>query len=78
MKLTIRSSALDLLASREHTKFELYRKLISKGFESCDVVAIIQELEKQGLQSDERFVENYIIVRSKRGFGPLRIEAELC
>jgi len=78
MPLTIRNSALDLLASREHTKFELQRKLIAKGFEAREIATVVQELEKQGLQSDKRFVESYVTMRSKRGFGPIRIKAELC
>lgn len=76
--LSPRNCALNFLARREHTKFELQRKLIAKGFEVSEITKVIQELEQQGLQSDKRFVESYITMRSKRGFGPVRINAELC
>jgi regulatory protein len=78
MSLTIRSSALNLLASREHTKLELQRKLIAKGFAANEIATVVQELEKQGLQSDKRFVESYVAMRLRRGFGSIRIKAELC
>ena len=78
MPLTLRNSALNLLANREHTKFELQCKLVAKGFEAREIAIVVQELEKQGLQSDKRFVESYVAMRSKRGFGPIRIRAELC
>lgn len=73
----IRQVALNLLARREHTEFELKHKLSAKGFAIVDVGLVVAELTKQGLQSDQRFVESYINMRSGRGFGPLRISAEL-
>ena len=78
MVVGIRTSALNLLAQREHSKVELQNKLVAKGFDVAGVTKVVQELSQQGLQSDERFVEGYIAMRSRRGFGPLRIQAELC
>lgn len=77
MSSKIRSSLLNLLARREHSKFELQQKLSNKGFVPEDVTKIIQDLANQGLQSDDRFVEAYINMRSRRGVGPVRIKAEL-
>jgi regulatory protein len=34
-------------------------------------------LSRQRLQSDERFAEQYVNSRRQRGYGPLRIQAEL-
>jgi regulatory protein len=73
----IRSSALGLLARREHSKFELQQNLSKKGFVSQEVAKIIHELASQGLQSEDRFIEGYVTMRSRRGFGPVRIKAEL-
>ncbi|HBC71254.1 MAG TPA: RecX family transcriptional regulator [Coxiellaceae bacterium] len=73
----IRRSALDILARREHSKFELQHKLSLKGFAVGDIVKITQDLISQGLQSDARFVESYVSMRRNRGFGPVRIKAEL-
>ena len=78
MLMTAHNCALNLLAIREHTKFELHRKLMAKGFAADEIAKVVQELEKQGLQSDKRFTESYVTMRSKRGFGPIRIKAELC
>lgn len=38
---------------------------------------VLKSLHEQNLQSDERFAEVYITYRSERGYGPIRIEAEL-
>lgn len=73
----IRSYALNLLARREHSKLELQNKLFAKGFDSSDIAKVLQELEGSGSQSDPRFIEAYVTMRSRRGFGPERIKAEL-
>lgn len=69
--------AMDLLARREHSQFELARKLRMKGFAEDDIPRTLDSLMKKGLLSDQRFAEHYCRVRSQRGFGPLRIEQEL-
>ena len=74
---TIRNKALDLLARREHTKFELQRKLSAKGFASDEIDLVINELAQKNLQSDERFLASYVRMRADRGFGPVRIKQEL-
>lgn len=38
---------------------------------------VLQQLEEQGLQSDDRFTEQYVRQRRDKGYGPLRIRAEL-
>lgn len=74
----LRQVAFNLLARREHSKFELKNKLIAKGFADDDIDKLLFELAEKGLQSDIRFIENYIMSRSRRGFGPRRIRGELC
>lgn len=74
----IRNCALNLLARREHSKLELQRKLVAKGFADTEIAEVVEKLSCQGLQSDARFVESYINMRWRRGFGPIRIKAELC
>ncbi len=66
-----------LLAAREHSRAELTRKLASRGFDDDLLARVLDELARQGLQSDERYVESYVNERIRKGFGPLRIEAEL-
>jgi len=65
-----------LLSLREHSRFELERKLLRR-FDTALVQQVLQNLEQQGLQSDTRFAEQYVYSRRNRGYGPVRIRAEL-
>ena len=73
----VRRKAMDLLARREHSVAELRRKLLAKGYEPSTVDEQLQKLEQENLLSDRRFTESYVNFRSKKGFGPMRIEQEL-
>jgi len=66
-----------LLARREHTRFELARKLTARGWPAPLVEQVIEELADQRLQSDERFAESYVRQRVAKAYGPVRIRAEL-
>lgn len=56
---------------------ELARKLAAGGFGQVDIADAIADLQTRGLLSDERFAEEYVRSRQRRGSGPLRILAEL-
>jgi regulatory protein len=73
----IRARALALLARREHSRQELLRKLRQRGFAEADLRPVLEELAAAQLQSDTRYAESYARSRAERGFGPLRIRAEL-
>jgi regulatory protein len=66
-----------LLARRDHSTTELSRKLQGKAFNQADIDAILTELHQKGFLNDARFIESYIHHRRTRGYGPLRIRAEL-
>ncbi|KPJ67768.1 MAG: hypothetical protein AMJ43_01990 [Coxiella sp. DG_40] len=68
---------MDLLARREHSQFELRSKLKAKGYAENLIDNVLHDLIKENLQSDQRFAESYIAMRTKRGYGPLRIAVEL-
>jgi regulatory protein len=68
---------MNYLARREHTELELKRKLRTKGFEAEAIQSVIAALVGEGLLSNRRFTEIYIHYRCERGYGPLRIQAEL-
>ena len=72
-----RRIALSLLARREHSARELHFKLIARGCAESDVDAVLAALRIERLLSDERFAEAYVASRRERGYGPVRIEAEL-
>ena len=75
-EIAIRRAAMDLLARREHSFHELVQKLSSR-FPEENVRPALEKLRDENLQSDQRFLEAYIRYRASRGFGPLKIEAEL-
>lgn len=66
-----------MLARREHSRTELKRKLSRRAFDADVIQVALDALESSGALSDERFVAAYIESRANRGFGPLRIAAEL-
>lgn len=70
-------SALRLLTRREHGARELCNKLEQKGFSQTEARDALEACQRLGLQSDKRFVENYIRSRIRQGYGPLRISQEL-
>jgi len=69
--------AMALLAQREHSARELERKLCDKGFSPALVAECIARLQQERLQSDVRYAESYVHMRTGKGYGPLRIRAEL-
>lgn len=71
------AKAMHLLARREHSRAELHKKLRLRKFSNQEITAALQALEKQGLQSDSRFVEAYATMRINKGYGPTRIRQEL-
>tara|TARA_B100000900_G_scaffold330227_1_gene290727 strand:+ start:905 stop:1336 length:432 start_codon:yes stop_codon:yes gene_type:complete len=73
----IYNKALDLLSRREHSRKELYLKLM-KRFESKDDINLtLNRLEENNLLSDLRFAEEYVQARRRKGFGPIKIKLEL-
>lgn len=74
----IRYRALSLLARREHSFVELLNKLAGIFPDNSDLVeGIVVILKQQNLQSDQRFAEMLVATRIRRGYGPIRIQAEL-
>ena len=72
-----RKKAMDLLARREHARGELMDKLAKAGFERDAAAEALDSLAADGLQSDARFVENFVQSRVNQGKGPVRIRADL-
>jgi len=70
-------TAVNLLARREHSRHELRRKLAARHLAGNLVDEVLEGLEQRGLLSDARFVENYVMQRVRKGYGPLRIRVEL-
>ena len=75
--IAVELTAVKLMAGREHSRQELRRKLSSRHSDRELVESVLDDLVQRDLLSDERFVESYVDQRSRKGFGPLRIRAEL-
>ena len=76
-RFEIEAAAMRLLSQTEQTFAQLKKKLLAKGFEPGQVIEVLQGLETQNLLSDKRFTEQYLLFRTQKGFGPLRITQEL-
>ena len=76
-KADIRARALRLLARREHSRFELERKLTACDFTYEVIKTLLDELVKDDLLNEARFADSYVWQRAQKGCGPIRIRAEL-
>lgn len=78
--ISLRQRALDLLARREHSRLELARKLsayIEEGEDGSDEIsALLDDFQKHGWLSDERFAEQVVNTRKNR-FGSRKVAHEL-
>jgi regulatory protein len=71
----LRQRAVRLLARREHTRAELFRKLAPHGTQE-DVETMLNDLAAAGLQSDARFAESYVRGQAAR-LGATRLRQSL-
>ena len=66
-----------MLATREHSRLELERKLAARGFRADEVDPVLAGLTAQDAINESRLAATYVAERAGKGFGPLRIRAEL-
>lgn len=71
-------AAIRLLAQREHSRYELLRKLRQRFQCSEEVLTqVLDKLQNDGYQDDERYTEIFVRSAIARGRGPQRIQYEL-
>src|SRR5690606_19619366 len=73
----LRQQVIGWLARREHSRQEVRQKLVRRYGVRADLDTLLDQLEESGLLSDRRFAESLTRMRSGRGYGPLRVRAEL-
>lgn len=73
---TLRERALRLLAGREHSRFELKRKLAAYADDPAEIDALLDELVRARLLSDDRYAEARAHALSRR-YGSLRLAHDL-
>ena len=77
LQSSARKKAMDLLARREHSEWELRQKLQSRDYGEDAIEEAVNSLLQDGLLSDERFAESYVNHRFSAGMGPIKIRHEL-
>jgi|TARA_B110000285_G_scaffold68230_3_gene78390 regulatory protein len=74
----VRRAAMDFLARREHSRYEILCKLTRRLGDNPDLFEQeVGKLTNEGLQSDRRLAEAFIRARTNRGQGPVKIKMEL-
>jgi regulatory protein len=74
----VRRAAMDLLARREHSRYEILLKLTRRLGDNPELFEQeVGKLTDEGLQSDRRLAEAFIRARTNRGQGPVKIKMEL-
>jgi regulatory protein len=74
--LSLKGRALKYLAAREHSRVELIRKLGPHAESPEQIEQVLDELERRGFLSAERFAES-VIHRKAARYGTARLKAEL-
>ncbi len=74
---SIRMMAMNLLAMREHSAKELRVKLARKCNRDELILAVVEKLQCDGLQSDSRYAAAYTNMRLRQGKGAQIIRLEL-
>ena len=69
--------AVSLLARRDFSSTELKRKLEERGYLEHAVEVVVGDLVSWGKVNDERYGQNFVAYRARRGHGPARIRNQL-
>ena len=73
----IRFAAMDFLTGREISRAELVKKLNKRFDKDSAIGAVLDQLQLEGLQCDQRFAEAFVRSRRHRGQGLSRIRGDL-
>jgi regulatory protein len=74
--LSLKGRALKYLAAREHSRSELMRKLAPHAEDPTEIEHVLDDLQRRGFLSEERFVAS-VVHRRAAGHGTARIRQEL-
>jgi regulatory protein len=69
--------AVVLLARRDYSTHELKKKLAERGYNEHAREVVVDDLESMGKMNNERYGQNVVAYRARRGHGPARIRNEL-
>ena len=71
------NSALRILTGRDHSKYELTRKLKQRGFKPEDIEKAVSECIRLDYINDERTARIYIGQLIRKGYGRKRVDHEM-
>jgi regulatory protein len=69
--------AVSLLARRDYSTHELKKKLAERGYTEHAYEVVVDDLESWGKVNNERYGQNVVAYRARRGHGPARIRGVL-
>ncbi|MBC8028402.1 MAG: regulatory protein RecX, partial [Steroidobacteraceae bacterium] len=69
--------AVSLLARRDYSTHELKKKLAERGYTEHAYGAVVVDLQLMNKVNDERYGQNFVAYRARRGHGPARIRNQL-
>ena len=69
--------AISLLARRDYSSKELKKKLAQRGYIEHAYEVVVDDLVSMNKVNDERYGQNVVAYRARRGHGPARIRNEL-
>ena len=70
-------TAVGLLSRREYSRVELASKLAAKGFPDRQIAQAMRQLLENDLQSDQRYIHDFVHAHLLKGSGPLKIAYQL-
>jgi regulatory protein len=69
--------AVSLLARRDYSSMELKKKLADRGYSEHALEVVVDDMVSMNKVDDERYGQNVVAYRARRGHGPARIRHEL-
>jgi len=75
-KISLIGRAIKYLSSRDHSQFELRKKLLPHANSEEELDEVIKKLTEKGYLSNQRFTESFIASKSKK-FGIRKITQDL-
>ena len=76
-RIRVRKALMSLLARREHSKLELFQKVLKKDFDVDLINENINDFIEHDWQSDQRYAEMVVRSRIAKCHGPVKINREL-
>ncbi len=74
----IRQKAFRLLGRRQHSSFELRRKLWNKDYEQKLIDEVIEELKQSGYLNDKEFISAFVADKNRaKNWGSKKLKGEL-